>query len=411
MCTWIVTAVVEYFNMRGRTVYGTAMDCSKAFDMVRWTELFKELRKKGLSPIFLRLLLFTYFHQYCDVRWNGSFSYRFPVCNGVRQGAVSSPIFFSVYVDKLIQHLRLSGIGCTIGGIFVGIVVYADDIFLLCPSRAGLQSMVNICEKFANKHNLQFSTNPDPNKSKTKGMIFTKNQRHRVNVPPVLLNGLPLPWVERMKHLGNTLECENNMVLDIGLKRAKFIGKIHSLNQELHFCSPEVLIKLKNIYCCSFYGSNLFHLFSNTLDSLYRSWNNAVRIAFKLPNTTHTYLIEDISNSLHPKVMLSSRFVRFLKTCQSSHKQIVCLLSNLNHEDKRTSVGKNVSGIEKSCKSSFKSLSPQIVKKVMKYRDIPENEHWRTSLIFDLLEARQGNCEILLEPEELLEVLNFACSS
>jgi hypothetical protein len=126
-----VNAVVEHYNMRGRVVYGRAMDCSKAFDMVRWTELFMELRKKGISPLFLRLLLFVYMHQNCDVRWNGSRSYKFPVSNGVRQGAVSSPLFFSIYVDKLIKRLRISGIGCSIGGLYVGITVYADDIFLL----------------------------------------------------------------------------------------------------------------------------------------------------------------------------------------------------------------------------------------------------------------------------------------
>ena len=164
MCTWTVNAVVEHYNMRGRVVYGTAMDCSKAFDMVRWTELFMELRKKGVSPVFLRLLLFIYMNQQCDVRWNGSYSHRFPVSNGVRQGAVSSPLFFSLYVDNLIKMLRTSGIGCSIGGMYVGIIVYADDIFLLSASREGLQSMVNICEDFAGKHNLKFSTNPDAEK-------------------------------------------------------------------------------------------------------------------------------------------------------------------------------------------------------------------------------------------------------
>ena len=131
MCTWSVNAVVEHYNSQGRVVYGAAMDCSKAFDMVRWTELFTELHKKGVSPVFLRLLLFIYIYQYCDVRWNGSFSHRFPVTNGVRQGAVSSPLFFSIYVDRLIKMLRVSGIGCSIGGIYAGIIVYADDIFLL----------------------------------------------------------------------------------------------------------------------------------------------------------------------------------------------------------------------------------------------------------------------------------------
>ena len=116
----------------------------------------------------------------------GSFSHRFPLLNGVRQGAVSSPIFFSLYVDKLIHLLRTSGIGCTIGGFFAGIVVYADDIFLLCPSRAELQSMVTFFEGFALKHNLKFSTNPDPDKSKTKSMIFSKNWRHRGKISEIL---------------------------------------------------------------------------------------------------------------------------------------------------------------------------------------------------------------------------------
>ena len=82
------------------------MDCSKAFDMVRWKELFTELRKREVGAIFLRLLVFIYKNQLCEVRWNGSYSDRFPVSNGVRQGAVTSPIFFSVYVDKLIGALR-----------------------------------------------------------------------------------------------------------------------------------------------------------------------------------------------------------------------------------------------------------------------------------------------------------------
>ena len=216
MCTWTVNAVVEHYNMRGRVVYGTAMDCSKAFDMVRWTELFMELRKKGVSPVFLRLLLFIYMNQQCDVRWNGSYSHRFPVSNGVRQGAVSSPLFFSLYVDNLIKMLRTSGIGCSIGGMYVGIIVYADDIFLLSASREGLQSMVNICEDFAGKHNLKFSTNPDAEKSKTKCIIFSKNIRDRLQVAPILLNGTPLPWVEKLKHLGNILQSENSMERDVG---------------------------------------------------------------------------------------------------------------------------------------------------------------------------------------------------
>ena len=36
MCSWTATAVIEYFNRNKRTVYGCAMDLSKAVDLVEW---------------------------------------------------------------------------------------------------------------------------------------------------------------------------------------------------------------------------------------------------------------------------------------------------------------------------------------------------------------------------------------
>ena len=65
------------------------------------------------------------------------------VKNGVRQGAVSSPVLFSVYINDLIEQLRDSGIGCTIGNQYLGCFAYADDHLLLSASRSGLQAMVN----------------------------------------------------------------------------------------------------------------------------------------------------------------------------------------------------------------------------------------------------------------------------
>ena len=165
MCSWTATAVIEYFNRNKRTVYGCAMDLSKAFDLVEWVELFKILREKKVAPVFLRIMLFIYSNQYCDVKWNTSFSHRFPVLNGVRQGAVSSPLLFSIYIDGLIKELRLSGLGCRVDRFFYGCLGYADDLLLLSASRSGLQSMVAICERFARDTSLKFRTNDDPVKS------------------------------------------------------------------------------------------------------------------------------------------------------------------------------------------------------------------------------------------------------
>ena len=299
MCSWTATTVIEHYNQNGSVVYGCAMDLSKAFDLVEWVNLFNTLIERKVEPVFLRIMLYVYMNQSCDVKWNGKFSARFPVKNGVRQGAVSSPLLFSVYIDELLVRLRNSGLGCSIDIHFYGCLCYADDLLLLSATRSGLQSMVTICEKFAKSKSLKFSTNTDPIKSKTKCVIFSPRVKDRTGVTPIVLNGGPLPWVGEVKHLGNFLQSENKMRHDVAVKRGKFIGSLNSMLQELHFVDSNVFMKLVNIYCTSFYGSNLWDLYSKDVDRIFKSWNVTVRNVLKLPFTTHRYLIEPLDLCVH----------------------------------------------------------------------------------------------------------------
>ena len=59
-----------------------------------------------------------------------------------------SPILFAVYVDDLIDQRRCSGYGIHVGSMFIGCVVYADDIVLLSASCHGLQAMINTCRSY-----------------------------------------------------------------------------------------------------------------------------------------------------------------------------------------------------------------------------------------------------------------------
>ena len=97
---YTVNSVVDQFLRNGTTVYGAAMDMSKAFDMVEWPKLFKTLIDRNVDCIFLRLILFIYCNQRCNVKWSGEQSASFSVGNGVRQGGVSSGIFFALYIDS-----------------------------------------------------------------------------------------------------------------------------------------------------------------------------------------------------------------------------------------------------------------------------------------------------------------------
>ena len=61
-------------------------------------------------------------------------------------------------------------------------------------------------------------------------------------------DGVPLPYVDEFKHLGNLFQSNNSMFRDCNVKCAKFISIIHCLNQEFHFPEPTMVIKFYDIY-------------------------------------------------------------------------------------------------------------------------------------------------------------------
>ena len=68
------------------------------------------------------------------------------------------PLFlFAVYVDSLLGRLEQSGVGCHIGGHFVGALAYADDVTLVAPSRSGIRTLINVCEQFALDYDITFN--------------------------------------------------------------------------------------------------------------------------------------------------------------------------------------------------------------------------------------------------------------
>ena len=110
--------------------------------------------------------------QYANVRWKGKDSRQFHISNGVKQGAVLSAIR-----HRLFEKLREQKTGCWTNGDFVGISGNADGNFLLFPTLDGLQEMLNTCADYAFEHNLTFSKNDNPKKSKTKCTAFLHKKR------------------------------------------------------------------------------------------------------------------------------------------------------------------------------------------------------------------------------------------
>ena len=79
----------------------------------------------------------------------------------------------------------------------------------------------------------------------------------------MILCGNPLPWVTSLKHLGTRVTNQvDGCQLDMKQKIAMYIDKNCNLNQEFYFALPATKIKVKNIYNCHFYGSQVWDLLS-----------------------------------------------------------------------------------------------------------------------------------------------------
>ena len=93
-------------------MYGCLLDCTKAFDTIEHSQLLEKLAKVVIIQIYVCI----YRRQTVNVLWNGHYSREFSIRNGVRQGAVISPLFFSFYMNIL----RNSGSGCYVDGSYAG---------------------------------------------------------------------------------------------------------------------------------------------------------------------------------------------------------------------------------------------------------------------------------------------------
>ena len=382
MCTWTVTETVNYFLNRDTPVFSCFLDLSKAFDLVSFSNLFSKLRDR-IGSIFIRLLAYIYVFQSCCVDWHGTKSKPFNVACGIRQGAVLSPILFSIYIDDLFHILSSSGFGCHINNLFYGIVGYADDLVLLSPDLHGLQCMFDITKTFLGKLGLKISVNRiNPNKSKTKCLAFGLKQDPQYSI---LFNDFCIPWCDNYKHLGHVLYRDGTLKLDVELKKRSFIGTFYELKQELKVQHPIVFMNLIMVYLSHFYGSNLWNLFS--IDDMYTAWNKVIRTVFNLPYCTHRYLLEPLSNFTHLFSLLTNRFIKFYSSLYFSNKKVVSNLRVCQQNDCRSTFGLNISNI---CLANDTVDIFQCTKNGVKYFPIDEADKWRVYILKELFELKQN---------------------
>lgn len=409
-CSWAVQTVVNYFNRRARPVYAASLNMTKAFDNVNWVKLMATLEERSVDPVFLRLMCSLYSSQECSVCWDGSISKRFSVTNGIRQGSVCSGLLFTIYIDCIIPAIKSSNIGCKIGSVFLGVMIYADDILLLSASSKGLQAMLSICQQHSSKLDLSFGT------AKSLCVLFAKRKR-RTPPPTMYLYGKPLPWTKGAKHLGVFLENNSSFTRDMSEKRLKFIGLCHSLIQEFPKGTPDLMMKLVNIYATGcLHSSQLWNFNCSQFTQLLRTWNKLIRRFYKLKFWTHRWLLSVLCKFTHLEGILAGNFLGFVQNLRSSEKPPIAFLYNVAIHDRRSDISSNLKWLQDKTKTDINIIldfSAKQLKADRIYQPITTTvQHSVAAVVSELQQVLNDDSTIsCMDKQDARSLFNHLCTT
>ncbi|XP_060802244.1 uncharacterized protein LOC132902175 [Amyelois transitella] len=266
---------VHYYTARNTPVYACYLDFSKAFDLVNYEVLWGKL--DGLPSEVTCLLKYWYSNQQNTVRWAGTFSDEYRLQCGVRQGGLSSPRLFNLYINSLIGELTSTGLGCSIDGTCINNISYADDMVLLSPSVGALRRMLSICERYALTHGLRY------NAKKSEFMVFKAGSK-QYKAPAVTLCGTPLHQVSSFKYLGHWITETMSDDVDIERERRALSVRCNMLARRFARCTSDVKITLFKSYCQSLYTCGLWVRYARRAYGALRvQYNNGFRAMLGLP--------------------------------------------------------------------------------------------------------------------------------
>ena len=360
-----------------------------------------------MPAIVVRVIVRVYEDQYAWVKWGGSRSSIFSIVNGTRQGSILSPALFAVYVDDLLVELRNLGVGCKVAGVFMGAMGFCDDLILLAPTRDAMQVMLDTCQRFASRFNLKFSTDPDPEKSKTKSIFVCGRAVSKQKPVNLTLDGEQLPWVESAAHLGHILHQSGSMEKDIRSKRASFIDESVQVRESFEFASPVEVLQAVKLYVGSHYGSMLWDLDSDMAGQYFNAWNTCVKLTWQVPRATHRYFVDQLLSCGHSSVRtdIMARYTRFIKGLQASPSMEVAVMFGVAKRDVRTVTGSNISLIRQDTGLDPVTSSPWEVKKRLlgNVASAPDTDEWRLSYLAKLLTDR-GEASYRVEDSAVLRL-------
>jgi len=142
-----------------------------------------------------------------------------------------------------------------IGPMFLGCVMYADDVILISASMYDLQAMVDICSDELTSIDMKLNI--------AKSQTLRIGSRLCSSCKSINVSGVEICYVDKLKYLGCFIVAAKLFKLSIHEMRIKFYRVFNSLYRKCYKFSESILLHLVSSHCKPFlpygilYGSYL----------------------------------------------------------------------------------------------------------------------------------------------------------
>ena len=203
----ILKETIQNHKNKGKGVYLTFLDVTKAYDKAWLEGIMYALEKNGLDNYLWDIVKDMNSNLTATVNTKHGKTKEFPTKDNIRQGGVLSVMMYALLMDEIAKEVdqENEGIPLPNSNKNIGCLLWMDDVVLIHESAEGLQNLLNTTNKIAKKYHIAFG------KEKSKAMYIGRGNQKKEKEKPLKLGDMEIEYTKKYKYLGETINDKLNI--------------------------------------------------------------------------------------------------------------------------------------------------------------------------------------------------------
>jgi hypothetical protein len=214
--------------------------------------------------------------------------------------------------------MKAKNLGCMVKGLYVGILMYADDIILMAGSVTELQLMINLCAEELDAIDMMINAK--------KTMCIRIGRRYKSYCVKLGIGMQPLMWVQQIRYLGIFITSGTKFKIDLSPAKRKFFISSNTIFSKVQRDRADVVLSLVGSNCLPvlMYGLEAVELTRTDLTRLEHPYTMVFHKIFGTYNNSIIAQCQFYMNCLPLSYLYITRQLSFLKRISMSNANLVC---------------------------------------------------------------------------------------